>query len=275
MEETSIENEKEKEKGENLKKEEEEETKISNDIIINEEKTEIIPMTYLSSLDPELFENKFIQEFKCLECGLVPSPEKSKELICCGKLFCNKCSKKFSSENKICKNCEKEEIKFRKIKSENKIIYKTLKHMIIKCPYKCEWKGHWLDLDSHLLECKYSIIYCKYKSIGCKIFDKRNKIIEHEQSNDKYHLEMALNFIRDNKIVGRPKIRFQLGESIMTTVHPHKMVYKTSLSWNCDGCRLPKGCYSGNYSFTRDVPRFRCSNCDFDLCNKCIIHYLK
>ena len=60
----------------------------------------------------------------------------------------------------------------------------------------------------------------------------------------------------------------------MTTVHPHIMTYKTSLSWTCDGKDIGHGCYSVNYHFPKAKPRFRCDECDFDLCDKCIVHYL-
>ena len=163
--------------------------------------------------------------------------------------------------------------KYRKVKEENKVFYKIIKNLIIKCPYKCEWKGIWLDLDKHLNECIYSIRNCKYKSIGCEYCDENKKVIEHEKNNDKYHLEMALKYIKKNKIV-KKKIKFEMGETCMTSVHPHIMTYMTTYNWNCDGRKLPHGCYSMNYSFNRDVPRFRCHNCDFDLCDKCVVNYL-
>ena len=50
----------------------------------------------------------------------------------------------------------------------------------------------------------------------------------------------------------------------------------TSFNWHCDGQYLPGGCYSypSDYIFNRSIPRFRCSQCDFDLCDKCIEHYV-
>ena len=84
---------------------------------------------------------------------------------------------------------------------------------------------------------------------------------------------MALKYIKDNKIV-KKKIKFELGETCMTSVHPHVMTYMTSYSWRCDGRKLPHGCYSIDYSFNRNVPRFRCHNCDFDLCDKCVVNYI-
>ena len=100
-------------------------------------------------------------------------------------------------------------------------------------------------------------------------------MIEHEKNNDKLHLEMALKFIKTNNIVKKQiKLKFILGEKCKTSVHPHIMTYMMSCDWFCDGRKLPKGCYSRNYSFSVNIPRFRCPLCDFDLCDKCIVNYL-
>ena len=251
-----------------------------NDIIetekpIEKEKKKDIPITKYSSLSPDLFSLSYISEYKCLLCGLIPSPETANEEIDTGVLYCDECIKKKLSEQKENKESKKDkgDKKYRIIKDENKVFYKIFKNLIIKCPYKCEWKGVWSDLDKHLNECKYSIINCKYKSIGCEYCDENKKVIEHEKLNDKYHLEMALKYIKENKIV-KKKIKFEMGETCMTSVHPHKMTYRISYSWNCDGRKLPHGCYSNDYSFNSSVPRFNCAQCYFDLCDKCIIHYV-
>ena len=131
----------------------------------------------------------------------------------------------------------------------------------------------WVDLESHLMECKFGSRECKYKIIGCEYADNNQKVKEHEESNDNLHLNLAMKFIKNNKIE-KKKIKFELGETVMTTVHPHIMTYKTSDYWYCDGKRLEHGCYSVDYNFPKTKPRFRCSECDFDLCDKCIVHYL-
>ena len=241
--------------------------------IQNKENNKNIPITKNSSLSPDLFSFPYISEYKCILCGLIPSPETANEEIDTGILYCDECLKKKLSEKKECKESEINEKKYRKIKDENKVFYKVFKNLNIKCPYKCEWKGIWVDLDNHLNECKYGIRYCKYKIIGCEFFDDNKKVIEHEKNNDKYHLDMALQYIKKNNIV-KKKIKFEIGETCKTSVHPHIMTYKTSLSWYCDGRKLPHGCYSVNYSFNSDIPRFRCTLCDFDLCDKCVVNYL-
>ena len=243
-------------------------------IIVENEEPKIIPITKFSSLSPDLFTLPYISEYKCFVCGLIPSPETAKEKECCSVLICYECFKKQNNpENNQCLTCNSPKINYRQIKTENKIFYKTFKNIKINCPYKCEWNGAWGDFDTHLNQCKYSIRYCKYNSIGCKFCDENKKVFEHEKNNDKMHLEMALEYIKNNKIVKR-QIKFVLGEKIMTSVHSHQMTYMTSWTWHCDGEKLPNHCYSGNPTFPKTTPRFRCAPCDFDLCDKCIVKYV-
>ena len=246
--------------------------KIENNLEIKEPKKKIIPITKYSSLPIDLFSLSYITEYKCSLCGLIPSPESANEEIDSGNLFCEECIKKNTTKDAEPKENKISNKIYRKIKVENKVFYKVFKNLNIKCPYKCEWKGVWADLGNHLNVCKYGIRYCKYQSIGCEFLDDNLKVIEHEKNNDKYHLEMALKYIKTNKIV-KKKIKFVLGEKCKTTVHPHEMTYMTSYNWNCDGRDLPHGCYSVESYFNRSIPRYRCIDCDFDLCDKCIVHY--
>ena len=259
------------------------ENKIDNKLIIENNSFEVetkeklnkklVIISKYSNLDPCLFTNEYILDYKCISCGLIPSYEKANEIICCGNLICEECLKKLKEDKKGCSICNIEELKVRSIKNENKIFYKSFKSLLIKCPYTCDWTGMWVDLDTHLLECKFGFRECKYKIIGCEYADNNQKVKEHEESNDNLHLNLAMKFIKGHKIE-KKKIKFELGETVMTTVHPHKMTYKTSSDWYCDGRRLEHGCFSRNFIFPVTKPRFRCDECDFDLCDKCIVHYL-
>ena len=44
---------------------------------------------------------------------------------------------------------------------------------------------------------------------------------------------------------------------------------------DCDGGKLPGGCLSGITGFrqTKGLKRFRCTQCDYDLCEKCFNKY--
>ena len=238
-----------------------------------EEKEKVILITKYSSLSPDLFFNENIIDYKCISCGLIPSFEKANEVMCCGNLICEECLKKWKEEKKGCSICNKEELKTRDIKTENKIFYKSFKSFIIKCPYKCNWEGMWIDLEAHIYECKLSFRECKYKLIGCEYVNKNNIVKEHEQTNDNFHLNLALKFIKEKKIE-KKKIKFELGETCKTICHPHIMTYMTSRTWQCDGNYLEDGCYSQETFFSSEKPRFRCVECDFDLCDKCIVHYI-
>ena len=237
------------------------------------EKPKINLITKYSNLDPTLFLNENILDYKCISCGLIPNFEKANEIICCGYLICENCLKKFTSEKKGCPYCNTIELKTRLIKQENKIFYKSFKNFLIKCPYKCDWKGIWVDLESHLIECKYGYRECKYKKIGCEFVDQCDKVLEHEKLKDKYHLDLAMKFIKENKIE-KKKIKFEMGEIVMTTCHRHEMKFMRSMTWACDGRDLELGCDYGDRIFRSDVARFRCPQCDFDLCDKCIVRYV-
>ena len=233
-------------------------------------------LTKNSSLSPKLFSFSYISDYECIICGLIPSPDTAFEKIEDGKLICGECHKKTSEEKKETEGTPKsgkDKEKYRKIKEENKVFYKMFRNLKIKCPFKCEWEGPWSDFDNHLIVCINGQRYCKYETIGCEFFGENKKVIEHEKNNDKLHLEMALKYIKINNITKR-KLQFKLGEKCKTSVHSHEMVYMHSQDWICDGRKLLNGCYSINYSFPRRKARFRCAQCDFDLCDKCVVKYL-
>ena len=225
------------------------------------------------SLSPKLFSVSYISDYECIICGLIPSPETAFEKIDNGKLICEECHKNSPEEKKDTPKNEENKIKYRKIKDENKVFYKFFKNLKLKCPNKCEWEGALCDLNKHLNICIYGSRYCKYITVGCEFFGENKRVIEHEKDNDKLHLEMAMKYIKINNIT-KKKLQFKLGEKCMTSVHSHEMTYMHSRNWYCDGRLLPKGCYSINYSFDRSQARFRCAQCDFDLCDKCIVKYL-
>ena len=155
-----------------------------------------------SNLDTNLFLLPEIIDYKCIICGYIPNPENAYEIICCGILMCKECLLKWIFQRAkcpICKNTLKNEEKYvRSIKDNNKIFYKTLKKLEIKCPYDCKWTGMWEELDNHLKECDKGYRECKYKELGCKFFGQKEKIKEHEENNDKLHLDLAMKFIKDN-----------------------------------------------------------------------------
>ena len=141
----------------------------------------------------------------------------------------------------------------------------------LKCPYNCEWKGSFGELDDHLKVCASKPYQCKYNKLGCKFIDIKEKCEEHEKNNDEQHLEIAMDFIEHGFYL-KNKIKFDLNQVCKVSCHPHPLTYMNSFSWTCDGRRFEGGCLSENYHFHSRY-RFRCVECDFDLCPYCIIKY--
>ena len=259
---------------EDLEKEKNKLKDINNINKIKNEKKN--PITKYSSLNPNLFYEEFINEYKCILCGLIPSFETAEEAICCGYLFCENCKKKFEKNKDRCPKCfiSISKLKTRKVKKFNKIFYKSFKNFIIKCPYKCEWNGPWNDLESHLFKCDLSYRYCIYKLVGCDFVDQNKIVKEHENNNDKLHLELALKFIKDKNIM-KKKLKFELGETCRIVCHPHTLKYliNRDAPWICDGDKLELGCENVDKILSKEKARYRCDICNFDLCDSCVEKY--
>lgn len=58
--------------------------------------------------------------------------------------------------------------------------------------------------------------------------------------------------------------------------HPHglELTFKDR-GWTCDGHKNSAGCKSGNYTFsyTDQKLRYRCGQCDYDICGNCLQYY--
>ena len=167
-----------------------------------ENKTPIELITKESSLEPNLFFNPQISDYRCVICENIPSPEIAYEAICCPVLFCKNCLMRWICQKPKCPLCKKSmynEAKYvRKIKEGNKIFYKMFQKFKIKCPYGCEWIGIWGDLENHLNACEKGVRKCKFKDIGCDYINEKIKIEEHEKNSDKTHLDLAMKFIKSN-----------------------------------------------------------------------------
>lgn len=260
------------------KEKEKDKNKNENQIIKSPNKDDIIPITKYSSLDPSLFSYEYISDYKCISCGLIPSFETAYETVCCGNLVCKECFQNYGDDNDECPKCSSVfyNLQTREIKKYNKIFYKSLKNLVIKCPYKCEWIGPWIDLESHLLKCDLSFRYCPYKFIGCDFVGENKKVKEHEDNNDKLHLDMAMKFIKDKNII-KKELKFEVGEACWTTCHMHPLIFTINreAAWICDGDKLEFGCENEHAINSRLKPRFRCDLCNFDLCESCIKKYFK
>jgi len=61
---------------------------------------------------------------------------------------------------------------------------------------------------------------------------------------------------------------------IRVKVHDHLLnLTKKSTPWTCDGKLFSEGCFNQNKP-TSGLARYRCNECDFDLCEKCLMFYI-
>ena len=72
--------------------------------------------------------------------------------------------------------------------------------------------------------------------------------------------------------------KFELYKYYQASIHIHPLKYlalKMNNGWYCDAKELNGGCISGldNFHKSRNFKRFRCMQCDYDLCEKCMIKY--
>ena len=246
-----------------------------------ESSTEI---NYNESIDPSLFETqKDLEHFTCTLCTLIPNPSVAIEESECGHIFCPDCLDKWKSKHSNCPFCRHENVdsSLREVKTKNKFLFRHLQELTIKCPYKCSWSGSWDSLTKHLLSCVNFETPCKYVHVGCNYKGKGQEKFDHEKNEDKKHLELAMKFIEDNHIKKKDaKENYELNKQYKASTHPHPLIYRGTgpfgLDWSCDGRKFPGGCFSGITGFgqTKDVKRFRCKGCDFDLCINCMNHYI-
>ena len=196
-------------------------------------------MTDDTYLDPDYLEESSktnIEDYICCICDSIPNPETALEEENCGHLFCQNCLNNWLKKSKNCPFC-KETISKRSIKDKNKIVYRHLINLIIICPETdCNWKGNLKEFDEHLI-------------------NKHNKIKDSQDSKD-----------------------FELYKYYKATCHEHPLKYLGTTmdnGWGCDGRKLPSKCFSGITGFkqTKDIKRFRCMQCDYDLCENCMNNY--
>jgi hypothetical protein len=197
------------------------------------------------SLDPDFLADKNqadIEDYICCICQAIPNPESAVEEENCGHIFCSDCLNNWKKKSNNCPFC-KENITKRVIKDKNKIVYRHLINLIIKCQEEnCDWKGIWKEYKAHLE----------------KVHNKILKIEENNINNNNNHFEL-------NKLY-----RANIHE------HPLKFLgYTKTHKWICDATRLPCKCLSNIDDFNKSTnfKRFRCSECDYDLCENCMNKY--
>ena len=188
-----------------------------------------------TSLDPDYLDesNKNnIDDYTCCICQLIPNPQTAIEDENCGHLFCENCINQWLKGKIYCPIC-KMKISKRLIKDKNKIVYRHLLNLVVKChESNCDWKGLWNEYYEHL---------------------KNAHNIEINFNNNYYEL-------------------YKYYKST-THVHPLKFLDTTmDNGWYCENKYSPSKCLGeiDDFEKSKNQKRFRCMQCDYDLCEKCM-----
>ena len=197
-----------------------------------------------ATIDPDYLDTSSqtgIEDYICCICQLIPYPETALEEENCGHLFCNVCINTWLKKNNLCPFC-KSEISTRLIKDKNKIVYRHLINLVILCQEdNCSWKGICKDYFEHL-----------------KNVHKKN--------------------LEENSLNKNIPLNFELYKYYKSVTHEHPLKYLDTTmdnKWICDATSLHQGCLSGsnNINLSKNLKRFRCMQCNYDLCEKCMIKY--
>ena len=195
----------------------------------------------ITSLDPDDLDEASqtnIEDYTCCICQLIPDPQTAIEEENCGHIFCDTCLNNWLKKSESCPFC-KMKISKRIIKDKNKIVYRHLINLVVKCPEEnCDWKGISKEYFEHLK-------------------NKHNKKIE-----------VDFNI----------SLKYELYKYYKASTHEHPLKYLDTTmdnGWACNGKNLPCGCLSGikDFNQTKNIKRFRCMQCDYDLCEKCMDKY--
>ena len=193
-------------------------------------------------IDPDLVINK--ENFKLIEfnvicsiCnGIVVSPVQCLE---CENCFCQICieSWKKKSGDSCPFRCKNPKFK------DSRLIKSILSNIKFKCKNGCNEEIPYLEIDNHYEENCPKIDYKQ------KYFELKKKYLDIlKKSNE---LENQLNK-KNNK-------------TFKSIYHNHILNDNTTSesNWRCDIC--------DTYNDAKTEKRFRCENCDFDICIKCKI----
>ena len=221
-----------------------------------------------TALDPDFLDEQSktnIEDYTCCICQLIPNPETSVEEENCGHIFCFICLNEWLKKSQECPFC-KMKISERSIKDKNKMVYRHLINLVVLCQEEnCSWKGIFKDYSEHLKNNHKKIL----KSSCLNLNTNSNN------TNNSYY-----NIIKDisNISINNNNNNFELYKYYKSSTHNHPLKYlDTTMSngWKCDGFYLSSKCLSGITDFhqTASIKRFRCMQCDYDLCHKCMIKY--
>jgi len=256
-----------------------------------------------NSLGSEHFkdQNK-VRSFICTVCHHVPHPDIAFELIECGHILCEGCLNALRQTEQPCPNCKRAiGYSYRSLKADNKVAYRLLMDLAVKCPKQCSWSGAWSSLDEHLANCEKVRAYNNY------VYRPFEEISDEREENERLepgcNLQFSKFYVKNvhwsiprefpekgnmgsapgkgeggkgPSVSGLDDIR--LGDKYKVSVHKHLLTYIKKEGWACNGMSIFGGCKSkfaaGGFGQTKGERRFTCSDCHYDLCQKCVEAYL-
>ena len=197
-------------------------------------------MTDNTGLDPDFLDESSktnIEDYICCICQFIPNPHTCIEEENCGHFFCHCCIDQWLQKNNCCPFCN-QIISKRSVKDKNKAIFRYLINLMVLCQEEnCNWKGVWKEYEDHLKN------------------SHNKKIIGLQENNN-----------------------FEIYKYYKSTTHEHPLKFLDTTmdnGWACDGRKLTNKCFSGITGFkqTKGIKRFRCIQCDYDLCELCMKNY--
>lgn len=129
-----------------------------------------------------------------------------------------------------------------------------------------------------------AILPCEYNYVGCRFDGKKSEHRDHNKLDAEKHLKLAMDWIEmlKGRIIENDREEGEIwkrrnSNPCNVSVHKHALIFNTrDNGWGCDGRRQPGGCKSkiSGFSQTHGMWRYRCDNCDYDLCYKCLEAYI-
>jgi hypothetical protein len=109
-----------------------------------------------------------------------------------------------------------------------------------------------------------------------------NLVIICQEENCKWEGKIKDYYVHLNnfhkKSISNTSTKFELYKYYQASIHNHTLKYLDTTmdnGWTCDGQKINGGCLLGldNINKSKNIKRFRCEQCDYDLCEKCMMKY--
>jgi hypothetical protein len=214
--------------------------------------------------DTQLASQTNVEELSCPIClSLCFRPILLK---CCQKLICSECIRELIKTHNTCPSCKAPGLDF---EMPPKLINRMYENITLKCSnFGCsETMKYYFYMDHVYNICTFKPNTCQMSF--CKLCEHIYKLGEalghvcgegRKKKNKMNNVEKRLDIL----LYPDKQREMQQEEYTNTHVHPHKLSYVklNNYSWTCDLCEA--------YNTNKNVGSFRCSQCNFDLCDECV-----